>query len=251
MKVASITWQDKIQRAHLLSSQQDATGEVLRFYAKILQFQENLQARLDSDSTEVRAVARFAPELLEILAHSGTSQMKELAEASMALDWGAELESYWTDREVREYTPKSFIALALLQPFAYNLAARAQGKEKPIAPRCPVCLCAPQLGVLRPEGEGGKRYLLCSLCGTEWEYRRVICPNCEASDKEKLPVYTNEKLPHIKLAGCDTCHTYLKCIDLSVDGHAIPEIDDIATLAMSIWMVQNGFQPIKLNLFGF
>jgi len=251
MKVASITWQDKIDRAHHLSSQQDATGDVLRFYAKILHFQENVQARLDPASSDIQQLVRFAPDLLQLLAHSGTPQMKELAESCSAVDWSAELNSYWNDREAREYTPQSFIALTLLQPFAHNLAARTVLHEKLIAPTCPVCLCSPQLGILRPEGEGGKRYLLCSLCGTEWEYRRVICPNCEEGDKEKLPIFTNEKVPYIKLAACDTCHTYLKCIDVGVDGHAVPEIDDIASLPMSIWMVKNGFQPIKLNLFGF
>jgi FdhE protein len=250
MKVASITWQDKIERAKLLSSQQDATGDVLRFYASILHFQQDVQTRLSPTNSDVHQLVPFVPELLELLAHSGTPQMKDMAVSSMALDWGAELDSYWSGRGTREYTPLSFIALTLLQPFVQSLAARAQF-DKLIAPHCPFCLCKPQLGVLRPEGEGGKRFLLCLLCGTEWEYRRVICPNCEEADKEKLPVYKSDQVPHIKLAACDTCHTYLKCIDLGIDGHAIPEIDDVASLAMSLWMTQNGFQPIQLNLFGF
>ena len=131
------------------------------------------------------------------------------------------------------------------------MAARTQIDRKSIEPHCPFCLSIPHLGVLRPEGEGEKRFLLCSLCGTEWEYRRVICPNCQELDKEKLPVYKSDQVRQIKLAACDTCHTYLKCIDLSVDGHAVPEIDDVASLAMSLWMTEQGFHPMQLNLFGF
>src|SRR2546429_3364061 len=37
---------------------------------------------------------------------------------------------------------------------------------------CPLCCARPLLGVLRPEGDGGKRFLLCSFCSQEWEFRR-------------------------------------------------------------------------------
>jgi len=250
MKVAGITWQDKIERVHFLSSQQDVADDVLLFYAKVLQFQEGVQTRLSASAENAVELAPFVPELLELLTQSGTPQMKELAASSLSLDWGKELESYWIDRGIRPYGPLSFVGLALLQPFARNLAARAPITRQ-VAPHCPFCFCKPQLGVLRPEGEGRKLNLLCSLCGTEWEYRRIICPNCEELDKEKLPVYKSDTSPHIKLAACDTCHTYLKCIDLSIDGHAIPEVDDVASLPMSLWMAQNGFEPLQLNLFGF
>jgi FdhE protein len=250
MRVAPSPWQQKIERLEFLSSQRDVADDVTLFYAKILRFQSDLQSRLSASTVHAAEVALFVPELLELWTHSGTLQLRELVASSRSLDWGQELESYWKDRGIRPYTPQSLAILTLLQPFARNLASHAQ-IEPHIAPNCPFCLCKPQLGVLRPEGEGGKRYLLCSLCGTEWEYRRVICPNCQELDKEKLPVYKSDKVPHIQLAACDTCHTYLKCIDLGIDGHAIPEVEDIASLPLSLWMVENGFHPIQLNLFGF
>jgi FdhE protein len=250
MKVAPSPWQQKIERLEFLFSQRDVADDVLLFYAKILRFQSDLQSRLSVSTVHAAEMAMFVPELLELLTHSGTPQLKELAASSRSLDWGRELDSHWKDRGIRPYMPQSLAILTLLQPFAQNLAAHAQIAPH-IAPNCPFCLCKPQLGVLRPEGEGGKRYLLCSLCGTEWEYRRVICPNCEELDKEKLPIYKSDKIPHIKLAACDTCHTYLKCIDLGIDGHAIPEVEDVSSLPLSLWMVENGFHPIQLNLFGF
>jgi FdhE protein len=251
MKVASITWQDKIERANFLSSQNNAAGDVLRFYVKILQFQRDLQSRLAPYTSDVQQLVPLVPELLELLERSGTPQMKLMTEAATELDWGKELDSYWSERVNQEYTRLSFIALTMLQPFAHLLADKASMPEHLITPRCPFCRCKPQLGVLHPEGDGGKRFLLCSLCGTEWEYRRVICSNCEESDKEKLPVFKSEEVAYIKLAGCETCHSYLKCIDLSIDGHAIPAVDDVASLPMSLWMVDNGFHPAHFNLFGF
>ena len=51
---------------------------------------------------------------------------------------------------------------------------------------------------------GAKRFLLCSLCFNEWEFRRLLCPNCGEEDKDKLPVYTAEEFPHIRVEACDT-----------------------------------------------
>ncbi len=248
-KLASVSWQGKIERAEFLASQEHSAENLLRFYAKILQFQQDVQARLAGP--DINQLVPFVPELLDLLARFGTAEMKELSASAKPLAWSTELQAHWNDRGSREYSALAFLTLTLLQPYAHHMAAHAAIDHHRLTPQCPFCLCPPQLGVLRPEGDGGKRSLLCSLCGTEWEYRRVICPNCEESDKEKLPVYKSDQLRRIKLAACDTCHTYLKCIDLSIDGRAIPEVDDIASLPMSLWMTENGFQPIKPNLFGF
>ena len=43
---------------------------------------------------------------------------------------------------------------------------------------CPFCSARPLAGVLRPEGDGGKRSLVCSLCATEWNIGRMWCPGC-------------------------------------------------------------------------
>jgi len=41
--------------------------------------------------------------------------------------------------------------------------------------------------VLRGEGDGAKRSLVCSLCALEWPFRRLICVNCGEEDKENCP----------------------------------------------------------------
>jgi len=62
-------------------------------------------------------------------------------------------------------------------------------------------------GVLRIEGDGGKRFLLCAFCGTEWEFRRIYCAFCGESREQSLPVFVAEKFPHIRVEACDTCRT--------------------------------------------
>jgi len=81
------------------------------------------------------------------------------------------------------------------------------------------------------EGDGAKRALICHLCRLEWPYRRVICSNCGEEDKEKLPVYIAEQIDYVRIDACDTCRTYLKSVDLTKDGFAVPEVDEIATVA--------------------
>ena len=106
------------------------------------------------------------------------------------------------------------------------------------------------VGVLRGEGDGAKRALICHLCRLEWPYRRVICPNCGEEDKEKLPVYIAEQIASVRLDACDTCRTYLKSVDLTKDGFAIPEVDEIATVALNLWADEHGYSKIETNILG-
>ena len=119
-----------------------------------------------------------------------------------------------------------------------------------VRPQCPFCGAKPVAAVLRPEGDGGKRFLLCSQCFTEWEFRRLLCPNCGEEDKDKLPVYTAEEFPHIRVEACDTCHVYLKAIDLTKNGLAVPEVDELATPALDLWAGEHGYTKLQTNLFG-
>ncbi len=129
--------------------------------------------------------------------------------------------------------------------------AEAAGKTGDASGRtCPSCGSKPVAGVLRGEGDGARRALLCSLCALEWPYRRVICPNCGEEDKEKLPVYLAEQIPHVRVEACDTCRTYLKSVDLTKDGFAVPVVDEIATVALNLWADEHGYTKIETNVLG-
>ncbi len=108
----------------------------------------------------------------------------------------------------------------------------------------------PLLAILRPEGDGGKRSLLCGICGVEWEFRRIVCPNCGEEDKEKLPVYTAEEYPHVRIEACDSCGIYLKAIDLTKNGLAVPEVDEIATVALDFWAREKGYRKLTVDVLG-
>jgi FdhE protein len=106
------------------------------------------------------------------------------------------------------------------------------------------------VAVLRPEGDGAKRSLLCSLCSTEWMFRRVLCPNCGEENKEKLPVFSAQEFDYVRIDACDTCRAYIKSIDLSKNGRAIPVVDELATVSLNLWAVEKNYHKLRPNLFG-
>jgi FdhE protein len=106
------------------------------------------------------------------------------------------------------------------------------------------------VAVLRPEGDGGKRYLVCSQCLSEREFRRLVCPSCGEEDPKKLPVYKAEQFPHVRVEACDNCRVYIKCIDMTVDGLAVPEVDEIASITMDLWASEKGYTKLQTNMFG-
>jgi FdhE protein len=104
------------------------------------------------------------------------------------------------------------------------------------------------VGVLREEGHGARRALVCGLCLTEWDYLRVVCAGCGEQRFESLPVFTAEQFPHVRIEACDTCRTYLKTIDLTKDGRAVPVVDDIASISLDLWARDRGYTRLRASL---
>jgi formate dehydrogenase maturation protein FdhE len=54
----------------------------------------------------------------------------------------------------------------------------------------------------------------------------------------------------LRIEACETCHRYVKSIDLSQDARPIPEVDDLASIAMDLWAVDQGFTRFEPGLAG-
>jgi FdhE protein len=218
-------WQRRIERAEELAKVDDAHAELLNFYIGIARFQSAPPYRLKT--------------LLELVRRTAPAPMRESARAALTPD----------DLERSDDPVHAFLARVLLQA-EMEERAHTSTIAASVQPLCPFCGDKPGAAVLRPEGDGGKRFLLCSLCLTEWEFRRLLCPNCGEEDKDKLPVYTAEEYPHVRVEACDTCHVYLKAIDLTKNGLAVPEVDELASAALDIWAADHGYTKLQPNLFG-
>jgi formate dehydrogenase maturation protein FdhE len=192
-----------------------------------------------SDAAE-RPPAQGAPALCPFCALSAQGTMR----------WAEVLEAFW--RADAELTAcETVISWTFLQPYAEVLAdSGAQPAAQDAPPLCPFCSGKPQVGVLRQLGDGAKRSLVCSLCGREWDFRRIVCPACGEESVDKLPVYVAEELGHLRLEACDTCRHFITTIDLTKDGRAVPVVDELAAIPLSLWAAENRYTKWSPNLLG-
>ena len=79
---------------------------------------------------------------------------------------------------------------------------------------------------------------------------RIVCPACDEGDPAKLPTFQSPSYAAVRIEACETCRRYVKSIDLTVDGRAIPEVDDLVSLSMDLWAAARGFARIELGLAG-
>jgi FdhE protein len=203
-------WDKRIARAAELETAHPAAAELLRFYRQITEFQRNLYAEMPRARLE-----DWFGRLLELVRRAGPPLLAGAADTAP-----------WDEQQT-----DNFFVRAVLQPCREFQAARADIPRNQAQAACPFCGQKPVLAVLRGEGDGAKRSLLCSLCATEWEYRRILCPNCMEEDKDRLPVYAAAEFPHLRVEACDACRTYVKAVDLSRNGRAVPEVDELALQA--------------------
>ena len=73
---------------------------------------------------------------------------------------------------------------------------------------------------------------------------------CGEEDVQKLAVYSAKEIAHVRVEACDTCHHYIKTVDLTKDGHAVPVVDELATIPLNLWAADHGYTKIQRNLLG-
>ncbi|HLI61814.1 MAG TPA: formate dehydrogenase accessory protein FdhE [Terriglobales bacterium] len=257
-------WETRIRRAEELIQRQDGSSAVLGCYRAILPVQQWIAQQAPSapraqrpqvfclQDEDVDLAIRGLPRLVDALERHGPAKLA--SEAARLRDAGHEeqrqavtafLAGQQLDRS------RSFFVRVLVQPLAETLAWESNVPEAYTGSTCPKCGSRPQLAVLRPEGDGGKRHLVCSLCFCDWEYRRILCPVCGETEHTRLPRYQAEDYDAVRVEACDTCKSYLKSFDMTIDGLLVPEVDEIATIALDLWAGKQGYRKIQLNVMGF
>jgi len=258
------TWDGRIQRAEQLAVERIESNELLKFHGALLSVQrdiyEYLRTRknwLPSGEIELdlqillpmlpnllRAVEAIGPELI-------ASQATALLQAS-----DNELEQtmidYW-----KAPSDTQFFAKAFLQP--YTVWLRETGSNPPVRNlgggenRCPFCCSKPQVSVLQikeTSSESGGRDLVCALCLWAWPFRRVVCANCFEENPANIGYYRASEFDYVRVEACDTCGHYIKGVDLTRFGLAIPVIDEVAAAPLDLWARERGYTKIEMNLVG-
>lgn len=246
------TWDQKIARAQKLSQNQPTARELLELYIKIANFQKNISHDLTgTEHPDIRFLVYFLPQLHTLVQSLGSVPLQD-ALSDLGDDqerWSELLLKHWEQDGQTPEPAQAFLAYVLLQPYAQHVTSRMNVAAAPGTAQCPACGNPPNLSLLREFNNGAKRSLQCSLCSTEWEFHRVRCPYCGEEHKDRLPVFTAEEIQQVRIEGCDTCKSYIKCIDLSKDGYAVPPADDLATVALDLWAQEQGYKRPCPNMF--
>ncbi len=206
--------------------------------------------RLADDAARV---ASLVTPVLQAAVESGPAPLAELARARMA-DEPATAESrlltFWRG-DVS--TVEDYLSRALLRPYAELLRSCSTTPDRiHRSGHCPFCAGAPAIGSRKelPDSNAALRVLHCGLCGCDWNVGRASCPVCGENDSAKLPVFSSDVHPAARIEACETCSRYLKSIDLTQDARLIPEIDDLVSIAMDLWAVEQGFTRVEPGLAG-
>lgn len=258
------SWQKMIQRAGELAAKYEPTRELLTFYQSLLETQEQcyqfLRGRRDwlpsgSLARDLPILRDSLPAIFRVVELNGPPPLA--SEATNLLSSNSEiidemLLTYW-------YSPSDaqFFAKASLQPYARWLAeSGGQPLDKTfdrIETRCPFCGGMPQVSFLKvteASAESGTRGLVCATCLTNWAFRRVVCAFCAEERPAKLGYFHTPEYDHVRIEACDTCKHYIKGVDLTRLGFAIPLVDEVASAALDVWALEHGYSKIELNLLG-
>ncbi len=265
-------YRSRIARAALLGERFSFAQQILGFYGRVAQFQKEFCEQLPklwgkmsvapaggNLRSELNLDILFEPfgRFLSVIESNGPAP---LAAGSRQLRlrgetaWANALTDFWKTGMLEPATSElltEFLARAFLQPYAeFVTGAQLPPVLTMTVCRCPRCNSLPLLGVLRREGDGGKRFLQCSFCSQEWDFRRILCAYCGEEQEKKLAVYIAEQFPQVRVECCDTCKHFLRTIDLTKDGNAVPLVDDLAAIPLSLWAQENGYSRIQGNLLG-
>jgi formate dehydrogenase accessory protein FdhE len=279
-------WDRRIRRATELTSSYPFAAEGLRFYARIATFQKSFYAEIQqalADSPKISAARPLRDELdlfLLLPKFPGfLSLVRQIAPVPLAqaaaglaqkgpAGWQQAIESFWhgdleltaAAQDMEDAGPGDLqgasssemsLAWIYLQPYAEYLADHREIEIVNGTPStCPLCGSKPIVGVLRSEGDGAKKSLICMLCAHEWNFRRIYCPACGEEREPQMAFYSATEIAYVRADVCDSCHHYIKTVDLTKDGRAVPVVDELATIPLNLWATEHGYLKLQNNFLG-
>ena len=178
----------------------------------------------------IECLAGQSPDALDALAEKAVHfeyVAAAPAEASLAF---AALQVCWTR-----------MAGDLLQPEGDDATDRVRA--------CPVCGSPPLASLVHSRGSlAGSRFLVCSLCATEWHLVRIKCTNCHSTKGIAYFEIEGAGAP-VKAETCDECRTYTKIIYTEKAPGADAFADDLASLGLDLLVDEAGWHRATPNPF--
>jgi formate dehydrogenase maturation protein FdhE len=226
-------WHKRAERARLLAERFPTSRQILLFCAGLAEWQGQVKSKTREE------LARHFPSLRELIYRIAPPLLAQAARELDPSQFDKVLSEYWDSPGT--FSPNQFFARTLLQPYAANLPAGFD---------CPWCRKAPQVGCLKPQGDGLAFQIVCGLCLRGYTFPRSQCVVCNESSDKKLSTLTAPEFPHLRMQTCDSCMAYLLIVDLSRDAMAIPEVDELTGLPLDLWAIERGYHKLQPNLAG-
>ena len=284
--VIDARWSQRRERARELAANWPFAAEVLGFYASVLDAQERIFERALEDRPDRKRLAAYVAEnalgtIIEVRVSSGPPAMTESVLSSFhETDLEPMIESWLRGDSlapVERYLSRAATGpvLEALGPDAIDSRGTTDGRH------CPVCGGLPQLSTFAPSQEDlvtARRHLVCSRCATTWPFSRLTCASCGETETKALVVYgevgttqaeisenivkartdpearknaATAQFPHLRIDGCRTCSHFLLNVDLERNPRAVPVVDEIAAVPLSLYAAERGLSKIVPNLMGF
>jgi FdhE protein len=193
------------------------------------------------DRLDAAALTAETRSAIERLAGQSVDALDALAEKAVHFEYGAAapaeaslafaaLQVYWTR-----------MAGDLMQPRGNDAVDRVGA--------CPACGSPPIVSLVHSRGSlAGSRFLVCSLCATEWHLVRIKCANCHSTKGIAYLEIEGAGGP-IKAETCDECRTYTKIIYTEKAPGADAFADDLASLGLDLLVDEAGWHRATPNPF--
>jgi FdhE protein len=180
------------------------------------------------------------------LPKSLTQPKRKTLPKSLIKAWfsGTKIPSSMAADNLDEHLLLEAITHATLKPYLVSFSRLLSGQidqDRWKRNYCPVCGGKPDLAYL--EGKEGARWLVCSICDTEWLFKRLECPYCKNNSHTKLAYYTDDDGLY-RLYVCEKCKKYIKTIDMrATQRKIIFPVERVITLAIDNQAADEGYEP--------
>ena len=261
-------WPLRRERAAELAERYPHAAEMLRLYQALTVIQQRAfeQAQLDApplDDVAYVAATRVLPLVVDATVSAGPVRLRDGVISVFCSTDLVDLVQRWLDGDALTAF-ETYLARASASPLLEGIPhpalprTRGRGTTPPqsgmVMYECPACGGLPQLSYFAVSGEAlvsGPRYLVCSRCANNWVFSRMTCASCGEATGTKLPIYQEqERFPHVRVDGCQTCRKYLLTFDIRRETRAVPVVDEIAALPLDLFARDQGLTKITPNLMG-
>jgi hypothetical protein len=280
LEIDARPWATRRARAQELRERQPFADELLTLYLALLDVHEDAWSAARESPPDPAllaswAAARVLPAVVQATVAAGPAVLGEGARSHLAAGTATDALAGWLAGEELEPVER-YLARASLAPVLEALGERAGAacavtRDAAAGSVCPRCGGPPQVSYVVATGDSlvsGGRSLLCARCASSWSCSRSICPSCGEGGEARLTTYAERwdggvpangagnadappLLPHLRVAGCETCHRYLIEVDLARDARAVPEIDELTALPLDLHAADQGLTKLTPNLMGF